>query len=810
MNDEPLANADSFTLNEDAITLLDILTNDSDIDGQLDITSIVIETDPSSGLLIDNADGTVSYIPDANFNGSDSFVYRVADNQGAETNNAVVSLTINPVNDAPTITGNPTTTLLQGEAYSFTPDFADLESSVLTVTVDNLPAWLSFNSVTGEIFGIATIVGTFSDIEFTVTDGQLSTSLALFTVEVIADTDGDGIANEIDSDDDNDGISDEFENSNGLDPLDASDALVDSDNDTINNLQEFLDDTDPFNGNDYFDITEPIVQTPDEITVDAVALFTPVSIRSLLGLSADADQSEIDAILSTLATDNVDGNDCCTPEIANVINGSVLLRPGRNLVSYLATDRMNNVGEGQQVVNVRPLVSVNKDVISAEGASVEFRVILNGPSSYYPFTVPYVIDNSSTTDANDHDLAAGIVTFTNDDRPQTESVVVINLTDDQIEEGREQLVIRLDDRTTDDQDLAGGFDPDNPDIFDINSGAKTQLTIGIVETNIPPDATLIVNQDGSDTIQVTARGGPVTISANVVDPNPGDSISFNWSATDNRLVDTDGNTSNDQFVFDPAPLQPGRYLAQITATDSQGATDVTRLYFRVVMRLPILSNLNDTDNDGVGDEDEGTADTDEDGIPNYLDNIVASNVLPEVARETNSFLVECDPGVRCRLGQFALLGNNGGARLEMNDIEEQEDISIDPVFENAGGVFDFEIHDLDTLGQTVSVVLPQQAAIPENGIYRKFQNNQWQNFVINANNQVHSAPGNLGFCPPPGDDSYESGLLAGYFCVQLTIEDGGPNDSDGQVHGRVETRAAWALIYAARYRLPVTARGPGH
>jgi len=65
-------------------------------------------------------------------------------------------------------------------------------------------------------------------------------------------------------------------------------------------------------------------------------------------------------------------------------------------------------------------------------------------------------------------------------------------------------------------------------------------------------------------------------------------------------------------------------------------------------------------------------------------------------------------------------------------------------------------------------------------------NGRWQDFVDDANNQVHSAPGNLGYCPPPGDDSWQPGLTEGDYCVQLTIEDGGPNDADGLANGSIE------------------------
>ena len=44
---------------------------------------------------------------------------------------------------------------------------------------------------------------------------------------------------------------------------------------------------------------------------------------------------------------------------------------------------------------------------------------------------------------------------------------------------------------------------------------------------------------------------------------------------------------------------------------------------------------------------------------------------------------------------------------------------------------------------------------------------------------VSSAAGEPGVCPAPGSSEYTAGLTTFHYCVQLTIEDGGPNDTDG-------------------------------
>lgn len=43
----------------------------------------------------------------------------------------------------------------------------------------------------------------------------------------------------------------------------------------------------------------------------------------------------------------------------------------------------------------------------------------------------------------------------------------------------------------------------------------------------------------------------------------------------------------------------------------------------------------------------------------------------------------------------------------------------------------------------------------------------------------------MGYCPPPGSDLWTEGLTAGNWCVQLLIEDGGPNDDDGLANGTI-------------------------
>ena len=101
VNDDPTAEADSYSTDEDTELVIGapgLLENDSDADG--DPLTAVLGTGPANGTVTLNADGSFSYMPNADFSGSDSFTYKASDGSG-ESEETTVSITVNPVNDAP-------------------------------------------------------------------------------------------------------------------------------------------------------------------------------------------------------------------------------------------------------------------------------------------------------------------------------------------------------------------------------------------------------------------------------------------------------------------------------------------------------------------------------------------------------------------------------------------------------------------------------------------------------------------------------------------------------------------------------------
>lgn len=97
-NDEPVASDDSASVDEDSSVTIDVLGNDTDVDG--DTLTVTSASGASNGTVTVNADNTVEYTPDADFNGTDSFTYTVSDGNGG-TDTATATVTVNPVNDAP-------------------------------------------------------------------------------------------------------------------------------------------------------------------------------------------------------------------------------------------------------------------------------------------------------------------------------------------------------------------------------------------------------------------------------------------------------------------------------------------------------------------------------------------------------------------------------------------------------------------------------------------------------------------------------------------------------------------------------------
>jgi gliding motility-associated-like protein len=111
VNDMPVATADAYTTNEDVVLTVvtpGVLSNDADIDG--DALTVTVVTGTAHGTLKLLVNGDFSYAPKHNYHGTDSFTYQACDGSSL-CSQTTVTLTINPVNDAPAASNDEATTL---------------------------------------------------------------------------------------------------------------------------------------------------------------------------------------------------------------------------------------------------------------------------------------------------------------------------------------------------------------------------------------------------------------------------------------------------------------------------------------------------------------------------------------------------------------------------------------------------------------------------------------------------------------------------------------------------------------------------
>ncbi|MEM7161020.1 MAG: Ig-like domain-containing protein [Bacteroidota bacterium] len=261
IQDPPDQGNETVSTNEDT-PLDDIDLDDNNIDPDGDPVTVTSPGVTSQGgTIIDNGDGTIDYIPPPDYNGADTLIYEVCDDQ-IPPNCVTDTLFIDvlPVNDVPDGTGvngiptsNDTINVVTGQDIP-------IELCANVIDIDGDPVDITsviLSPSNGSLSGIADGDSCFTytpDLGFLGFDtttviicdpGLLCDTLTII-INVVPpiDTDGDGILDTVDLDDDNDGIPDTVEEataSNGGDTDNDGipDSLdLDSDNDGIPDIVE--------------------------------------------------------------------------------------------------------------------------------------------------------------------------------------------------------------------------------------------------------------------------------------------------------------------------------------------------------------------------------------------------------------------------------------------------------------------------------------------------------------------------------------------------------------------------------------------
>jgi uncharacterized repeat protein (TIGR01451 family) len=239
VDDPPAPTPNTYAAREDRTLVVPassgLLADDTDVDTNHAALTAALGTGPAHGALTLNPDGSFTYVPDANFHGTDTFTYTVSD---GTTTSAPVTVTLNVADDASLKPGagrdtGGTRIVIDGEGFG-------PAGSPVSVTIGGLAA------IEAEVLddGHLTFVtpplppGTPVDVVFTAGGNPPETLVAAY-LPLPAPAPGSP------TDTDGDGITDEIELKYGLDPTNPADANEDPDHDGVPSGTEILHGTHP-------------------------------------------------------------------------------------------------------------------------------------------------------------------------------------------------------------------------------------------------------------------------------------------------------------------------------------------------------------------------------------------------------------------------------------------------------------------------------------------------------------------------------------------------------------------------------------
>jgi CshA-type fibril repeat protein/VCBS repeat-containing protein len=357
-NDAPTATNNAYSTNEDAVKTGNVLTDspaDSDPDGDT-LTAVLVAT-TSNGSLVLNPNGTFTYTPNPNFFGSDSFTYMANDGHGANSNVATVTITVNPVNDAPVATNNAYTTVEDSPTATTgnvltdgVPD-SDVEGDALTAVL---------GSTTGNGALILNPDGSFSytanpnfngvdTFTYRANDGQANSNLATVTIRVNPANDAPVAGDDTASTPEDTAVT------IARATLIANDNDGDGDTLTITSVQGAVNGTAVLDGGGVsvtftpaadFNGTASFTYTVSDgnggsdtatVTVTVTAVNdTPVAVNDAAATNEDTPLTVLSARLLD-NDDDVDGDTLTITSVQSPVNGTVTLNPGGTSVTFTPT-----------------------------------------------------------------------------------------------------------------------------------------------------------------------------------------------------------------------------------------------------------------------------------------------------------------------------------------------------------------------------------------------------------------------------------------------------------------------------------------
>jgi len=542
------------TLEDTTLSQITPLDNDSDSDGPNPLSISAVSDPPNGTAVIDMGNLTVSYTPDLDFNGMDSFTYDVTD--GANTVTATIFVTVTPVNDAPSFSNTGDVNQMEDDgmvtvnawAFNISPGPADEAGQNLTFVLDEVtnPALFSVlpavDPGTGNLtFTLATNANGSSVVEiFLMDDGGTAnggvniSTVAAFMVNVAAVNDAPVAGDDMFT------VGENTMN-NDLDVL-ANDTDVDGDPLTINNVSDppngtaaatngtisYTPDTD-FDGMDSFtyEACDPSnACSMATVNVTVVPNFPPVAGDDAANTNEDAAVN-----INVLANDN-DGGDGGPLSVTMVtapangmavinMNNTITYTPnpdfnGMDTFDYTVSDTFTTdtgtVTVTVAAVNDEPSFTGGPDVMVAEDAGAQTVAgwatnILPGPATATD-EAGQVLTFNVTANTNAALFSAQpAVNAMNGDLTFTSAPDAFGSAD--------ITIVLMDNGGT-----ANGGD---------DTSASFTFTITVTNVNDPPVITAGPTSNPVSPIPGnTATGANVAFSITVSDPD-GDALTFSWT-----------------------------------------------------------------------------------------------------------------------------------------------------------------------------------------------------------------------------------------------------------------------------------------
>ena len=180
VNDAPVAANGSAETAEDTQAAGQVST--SDVDGDSLTYSLV--DGPAHGTVVVNPDGSFTYSPAANFNGTDSFTYKANDGT-VDSNIATVSITVTPVNDSP-VAADGSVAKDEDSSASGQASASDVDGDTLTYTMVEGPAHgtLVLNTDGSFSYTPESNYNGADSFTFKANDGSVDSNVATFAITV--------------------------------------------------------------------------------------------------------------------------------------------------------------------------------------------------------------------------------------------------------------------------------------------------------------------------------------------------------------------------------------------------------------------------------------------------------------------------------------------------------------------------------------------------------------------------------------------------------------------------------------------------